>query len=118
MKKTKTYTCIICPKSCQITVNTSTLAMRGNSCIRGKQYVFSEIADPRRTLTSTVKINSKRFALLPVKTDRPIKKDNIFLAMEEIASISVNPPIKMGDIIVCDFTEEGTNLISTKTILE
>jgi CxxC motif-containing protein len=114
----KTFTCIICPKSCKITVNTETYTVRGNSCIRGKQYVFAEIADPRRTLTSTVKINSERYSLLPVKTDRPIKKGNIFLAMEEIANITVNVPVRMGDIIVSDFTEEGTNLISTKTILE
>ena len=114
----KQFICIICPRSCPITVDTETMVVKGNRCIRGKQYVSSELIEPRRTLTTTVRIESEKVMLLPVKTDRPIKKENPLSAMKKISKISVKAPIKIGEIIESDFTEEGTNLISTKTVLK
>ncbi len=114
----KQFICIICPRSCPITVDTETMVIKGNKCMRGRQYVNSELTEPRRTLTSTVRIESEKVMLLPVKTDRPIKKEDLFAAMKKISKISVKAPIRIGEVIVSDFTEDGTNLISTKTILK
>ena len=67
-------------------------------------------------LTTTVKIKSESSTLLPVKADKPIQKDKIKKAMKRISKIQVQAPITLGDIIVRNFIDKGTNLISTKTV--
>ena len=67
-------------------------------------------------LTTTVKINSETSTLLPVKTDKPILKEKLKKAMKRVAKLQVTPPVYSGDIIVKNFLEKGTNLISTKTV--
>jgi CxxC motif-containing protein len=84
------------------------------ACKLGKKYAFDEIQNPRRTLTSTVILNGGQIKLLPVKTDKPIQKDKIFDAMQLIHKIKADAPIKMGDVIYRNFTENGINLIAGK----
>ncbi|MGM9645749.1 MAG: DUF1667 domain-containing protein [Eubacteriales bacterium] len=114
----KEMTCIICPRGCLLTADFSgeEITVVGNGCRRGEEYAKSELTNPVRTLTTTVKIKSKESTVLPVRTDKPIKKDEIFAAMKKIADIEVSAPIKIGDIIVPDFMDEGVNLISAKTV--
>lgn len=114
----KEMTCIICPRGCHLTADYEgkEIAVVGNGCRRGEEYAKSELTNPVRTLTTTVKIKSKEITVLPVRTDKPIKKDEIFAAMKKIADIEVSAPIKIGDIIVPDFMDNGVNLISAKTV--
>ncbi len=70
----------------------------------------------RIVLTSTVKIKSETYCMLPVKTDKPIPINKIKSAMKEINEIELLAPILIGEVIVCDFIESGTNLIATKTV--
>lgn len=117
----KEMTCIICPRGCRLTADfsdgeTGEITVSGNGCRRGEEYAKSEIKNPVRTLTTTVKIKSKESFVLPVRTDKPIKKDEIFEAMKKIAETEVSAPIRIGDIIIPDFMEEGVNLISAKTV--
>ena len=50
----KTYTCIVCPMSCRITVEEQEEGMKvaGNGCGRGKEYAMNEHTLPKRTLKS------------------------------------------------------------------
>ena len=56
----KELICIMCPKGCRLNVDDD-LNLTGNGCIRGITYGKQEITDPRRYLTSTVKLYSKYF---------------------------------------------------------
>ena len=119
--ETKNMTCIVCPRGCKLTVqieNKSLISCEGNFCVRGKKYAEAEIVSPTRTLTTTVKTNSKEVPFLPVKTSRPIPKDMIFEAMKIISEISVSVPVKVGDNIIVDFIDRGTNLIAGREILK
>lgn len=69
-------------------------------------------------LTSTVKIKSKAFVLLPVKTDKEISHNEISDAMKIINSLELKAPVRLGDVIVKNFVREGINLVATKTIGE
>jgi len=95
------------------------ISLSGHKCKKGEDYAFDEITDPRRVLTSTVAVvlNGAKIKLMPVKTDKPIKKEKIFEAMREINKIKITEStktkkIKMGDILYFDFTEDGINLIA------
>lgn len=117
----RTMTCIVCPRGCKMTVeieNNTLISCMGNFCVRGKKYAESEIISPERTLTTTVKTNSHEVPYLPVKTSKPIPKDKLFEAMEIISKVSVSVPIKVGDNIIVDFINPGTNLIAGREILK
>ena len=114
------FTCVVCPIGCHITAtldsNLNPISIVGNSCPRGKRFVISELTDPRRTLSSTIRIISETYSLLPVRTSEPIPKTQLLKAMEIINSLKVSSPIKKGDIIIKDFIIPNCNLIACKTI--
>lgn len=114
----KKIVCIICPRGCNLTIfeKDGAITVEGNACKRGAEYAATEITCPVRTLTTTVKIESVEHSVLPVRTDKPIKKSEIFCAMKEVAKITVKAPVKSGDVIACDFMDKGVNLISAKTV--
>lgn len=109
----KKITCIECPVGCEITVevdNGEVLSVTGNGCPRGKLYASSEVICPRRVITSTVK--KENGGVLPVKTDKPVKKSEIFDVMQKINGATAKSGVRRGDIIVENITED-INLIAT-----
>ena len=72
----KEFICIVCPKGCHLKVDDNG-NVTGNTCIRGDKYGKQEAIDPKRTLTSTVKINSKLVRRLPVITSDDVPKDKV-----------------------------------------
>lgn len=111
----KELTCIICPMGCSLKIESdgkNIISITGNTCPRGKQYAEAEFTNPQRTVTTTVK--SDTGAVVPVKTDRPIPKENIFEAMKIINNTVTHLPICIGDVIIKDVY--GCNIVATKNI--
>ena len=107
-------TCVECPMGCKITANLNgeKYEFSGFGCPRGKMYAENEVVDPKRVVTSTVKLIGG--GVLPVKTDKPVSKKDMFKVMEVINSITVSAPVKTGDVIKSDVY--GANIISARTI--
>lgn len=115
MKKIE-LTCVECPVGCRIEVTENdgkVVSVVGNSCPRGKAYAENEVVCPKRFVTSTVKTTDGR--MLPVKTDRPIRKTEIFEVMKKINSFTAAPPVKIGEILI-ENIDEDANLVSTGEI--
>ena len=112
---TRELTCIICPQGCNIKVEVEdekVTKVEGNTCKRGYDYAVSEVTDPVRTITTTVKLENGE--MYPVKTNKPIPKELIFKCMEEINKITVKQPIKLGDVIIKNILNTGSDIIATK----
>ncbi len=107
-------TCVECPMGCKITVTEKggVKEFLGYGCPRGKLYAENEVVDPKRVITSTVK--TKCGKVVPVKTDRPVSKKDMFKIMEVINLAVCTLPVKTGDIIISDVF--GCNIISAKTV--
>ena len=54
--------------------------------------------------------------MLPVRTDKPIPKELIFKCMEEINKKTVKAPIEMGQVIIENILNTGSNIIATKKV--
>lgn len=109
----KQLTCIECPIGCRIEVafdGESILSVEGNNCPRGDAYARAEVVCPRRVVTSTVKTTFDK--MLSVKTQKPVKKTEIFSVMEKIKSVVVNKKVAIGDIIVKNISED-IDLVAT-----
>lgn len=110
----KEYICIVCPKGCHIVVDGDNIS--GYTCLRGLNYVKQESIDPRRSLTTTVKVNDKNVRVCPVKSSDTLPKDKLFASMEEINKISVNLPIKLHQVVIKNILNTGVDIITTKEI--
>ena len=109
----KTFTCIECPIGCllEIGLEDNKIAyIKGNSCPRGKVYAENEATCPKRVLTSTVR--TENGTLISVKTNNPIKKEEMFAVMKKINAIKCKEPVKIGDVLYKNITD-GVDLIAT-----
>ena len=111
----KEFTCIICPRGCQLKVDDN-MNVTGNFCPRGKDYAISEITDPRRTITTTIRVINREDTLVSVKTSAPVPKGMIFKVMEVIDTLSINAPCKIGDIAKANILDLGIDILVTKEI--
>ena len=113
----KEFICIVCPKGCHLKVDDNG-NVTGNTCIRGEKYGKQEAIDPKRTLTSTVKINSKLVRRLPVITSGEVPKGKVQEVVRYLDNVEVSAPIKVKDVIVKDVMGLGVDIIATRTIEE
>ena len=115
----KELTCIVCPIGChlcaEVNEKNEVISVSGNTCPRGKAYAEAELTHPTRTLTTTVAVDGREGVMLPVKTDKPISKENLLAAMEILRSVRASLPVKVGDVVLADLFGEA-NVVATATI--
>ena len=111
----KEFTCIICPRGCRLSVDDN-MNVTGNTCPRGKQYAISELTNPVRTITSSVRVNNRDDLLVSVKTSGPIPKGKIFEVMDEINKLSVSAPTRIGEVVASNILGLGVDILITKNI--
>jgi CxxC motif-containing protein len=117
----KVIRCIVCPTGCEIQVKQdpkSKISFEGYTCERGLEYAEQEYYEPKRILTTTIRVENGLLPLVPVRTDKPILKDKLKDALKEIAKTKVQAPIKMGDILIENILELGVNIIASRNLIE
>lgn len=112
----KEIICTVCPMGCRIQVEgecETITSIEGYSCNRGLEYGKTEFAHPVRILTSTVKTNSKKNPLLPVRSAKPVPKELMFDCMKEIRKVEVTRAVKCYDVIIADICNTGIDIVAT-----
>lgn len=114
----KTYTCIVCPMSCRITVEDREdgVEVTGNGCGRGKEYAMNEHTLPKRTLTTTVKVENGRLRRLPVITDSPLPKAKREECLKEIYAVCVQAPVHYGDVVLENVCGTGVDVLASRSV--
>ena len=116
----KNITCVVCPIGCKILVKidgTQLEIVKGNKCKSGIEYVKNEVFDPRRMLTTSVRVNDGEWPLVSVKSSKPVPKEKLFSILKEIKRTTVNAPVKSGQIIIKNTANTDINIVATKTVL-
>lgn len=109
-------TCVACPLGCSVTVeynDTEILTITGNTCKRGEAYAKTEMTNPTRSLTSSVKVNGGIHPVVPVKSNKPVPKTMLFDCMKVINSVSVDAPVKLGQVIIENILDTGADIVAT-----
>ena len=109
-------TCIICPKGCLLAANVegTEVTVSGNACPRGQKYAIDECLHPVRTVTATVRVENRPDAMVSVRTQKPVRMENMADVMAALRRMTVTAPIKLGAVVaenVC-----GSPVIATKNI--
>ena len=111
-------TCIGCPMGCNLTViieDAGEIKVTGNTCPKGAEYARNEVTDPRRTVTSTVRVNDGR--ALSVKTKQEIPKNQIMDCVLALKDVVATAPVHIGDVILENVADTGIAIVATKDIL-
>ena len=116
----KVIRCIVCPTGCQIQAikKGSEIEFEGYTCKRGLEYAQQEYYEPKRILTTTIRVENGFLPLVPVRTDKPILKDKINDALNEIANTQVKAPIEMGDILIENILGLESNIIASRNLIK
>ena len=115
----KVIRCIVCPTGCSIKVigkDDKKVSFEGYTCNRGLEYAEQEFREPKRILTTTMKVENGALSLIPVRTDKPLLKDKLNEALEIIAQSQIKAPIKMGDILIENILDMGINIIASRNL--
>jgi CxxC motif-containing protein len=116
----KIIRCIVCPTGCEIKVlqnKDQQITFEGYTCKRGLEYAQQEYYEPKRILTTTVRVENGFLPLVPVRTDKPILKDKLSDAMKLIAEKKVKAPIKMGQILIKNVLNTDANVIASRDLV-
>ncbi len=113
-------TCINCPSGCDLTVTLDAenriVQVEGNQCKRGVTYAQTEIANPTRTVTTTVRLQNAAIAQAPVKTSVPIPKEKIMDCMRALKFTEITAPVTAGDVVLRGVCGTQANIVVTRSI--
>jgi CxxC motif-containing protein len=110
-------TCTVCPKGCEIKVTLKEgkiTDISGNKCKRGEKYAKAEVSDPRRTLTTTMRVAGG--GLVSVKSADTLPKGKLKACMKEINAAEAKAPVMIGDVLIKDILGLGVDIVATSRI--
>lgn len=115
----KELICINCPLGCNLTVDIIEGEIRGiagNTCSKGREYAVRELTDPRRAVTSLVRVKGGERAVVPVKTTTDIPKERIMDCIRALKAVQLDAPVSRGDLILSDVCGSGADVVATADI--
>ena len=115
----KVIRCIVCPTGCSIKVigkDENNVEFEGYHCKRGLEYAEQEFREPKRILTTTMKVEDGALPLIPVRTNEPLLKAKLNDALKIIAQKQIKAPIKMGDVLIENILDMGINIIASRNL--
>ncbi len=117
--KVKELVCIGCPLGCNLKVEISeegSMEVTGNTCPRGADYAKKELTDPRRIVTSSVRVSGGHLPCVSVKAETDIPKYKIFDCVKALKNVELQAPVKIGQIVAENVAGTGAAVIATKEI--
>ncbi|MCX6062721.1 MAG: DUF1667 domain-containing protein [Caldiserica bacterium] len=111
--------CITCPRGCSLDLTMEgedIVKMDGSGCKRGIDYATGELRDPRRMVTTTVRVTGGVHPLVPVYTESPIPKPRIVDLLAEVRKIELKAPVKFGDVVIANVLGTGVDILASRNI--
>ena len=108
--------CISCPMGCRMTVEhegKDLIAVAGNSCKRGEIYAKNEISDPRRVVTSIMRVRGRKCPV-SVRTNGAVPKSAIrdcLLAIQDKTAPADTAP---GDVLIPNVAATGIDVVAMR----
>ena len=120
-KECRELVCIGCPLGCNVTVELEDGRIgqiTGNTCPRGADYVTKELTDPRRIVTSLVRVIGGELAVAPVKTASAIPKGLIMDCVRALKETELEAPVHIGDVALSNVCGTGVDVVVTANVGE
>mgnify|MGYP001548343742 CR=1 FL=1 len=118
-EQTRKIICVRCPRGCEITTTVDGYGMfevDGAVCRLGREYVESELTDPRRILTTTVRVKGGVRPLVSVWTPEPMPKEAILELAEELRAVELVAPVQAGETVIKDWRGTGVRVETSSSV--
>lgn len=114
----KEFTCIVCPMSCALTVDQQNgeIVVLGNGCKRGLEFGKNEFSNPKRMVTTTVKITGSHLKRLPVISTQELPLDHLFVYMHDLYQVTMEAPVKKGQIVIENIGGSGVDMVASRSL--
>ena len=113
-------TCISCPMGCLLTVTMDGdhILVSGNGCKIGVRYGQNEVTNPKRMITTSVKVKGgdSKVRMLSVKTSDTIPKEKITECLKEIKKLELEGSFAVGDVIIEDILGLNVKIVATREL--
>ena len=119
MKNKHEFLCINCPLGCTLELTEEDgeiLEIAGAECKVGEKYAEEEFRNPRRMVSTTVRVAGGNLPLLPVVSASPIPKKMVREAVKVLADVVVEAPIADGQVIYPDILGTGVDVVSSRKL--
>ncbi|MBO3755004.1 MAG: DUF1667 domain-containing protein [Candidatus Brockarchaeota archaeon] len=116
MLQTAELLCTRCPRGCLLRVKAveSSVAVEGNECPVGEKHAAEEVLNPRRIVSTTVRILGARLPRLPVRTSEPVLKSRARDIVAALKNMVVEAPVKGGQVILKNVADTGVDIIAER----
>ena len=116
------YTCIVCPNGCELRAEKlpgqEGYAVEGNRCPRGRDYILQEITDPRRTISTSMRVLGGERELASVRLTAPIPLRCLSEAVELIHKKELRAPVEAGEVVLPKILGYDSDVIVTRSVRE
>jgi len=85
-------------------------------CRKGEDYAFTEILDPRRGLTTTVRVRGGETPVVSVKATRPVPKDKVVEVVRSLDKVVLDAPVRIGDVVVENALGTRADVVVTRDV--
>ncbi|MDR3281337.1 MAG: DUF1667 domain-containing protein [Synergistaceae bacterium] len=119
MADVKKFLCVSCPVGCSLVVTvkgTEVVNVEGNTCPLGVKYAHSEVSNPVRTFTSTVRVEGGSLPVCPVRSKTPLPLTKMFDVTREVAKITASPPIEIGQVLIENVSGTGVDIVASRSL--
>jgi CxxC motif-containing protein len=65
-------------------------------------------------VTGSVSVTNGLWARLPVKTNRPVPKDQVRAVARVLRQVTTVAPVRLGDVIVANVLDSGADIVATR----
>lgn len=118
------FICVVCPNGCALDVTfeksgdgpSRVVSFTGAKCPRGEAWIKQEIESPMRTIATSVPVRNGDDLLASVRTNRPIPLAKVPAVMEAVRGVTLEAPVKIGQIVAANPAGADTEIIATRNV--
>lgn len=114
--------CIMCPVGCEIEItldnDNNVIEVKGGLCERGREFVRITGGERMQVVTTVVKLSKPigEVRVVPVKTLNPVPVSFMKTVVSYLKNLTVDPPVKAGDVIIEEIDGKHIVVVSTRSI--
>jgi CxxC motif-containing protein len=111
--------CVTCPMGCALHVTLrdgQPQQISGQECKRGIAFAREEILAPRRTLTTTVRVQNGILPLAPVRSRTPLPQEILLKVAVILRQVVLQAPVNEHQVVLANALDSGVDVIASRSI--
>ncbi len=106
---------IVCPNGCSLScqAENGAIVVTGNRCPRGRDYAITELTNPMRTLTTSVRTAFPDNPVVSVRTDGAVPRSMLIPIVRALKDTTLESRVGAGAIVLENACGTGVNVICT-----